>query len=272
MKKYKSLFVSSVVLSLVLLSPIATFADNDRDGEKDKKQKSEKFEKDYRNGFYWGKFQSWMNRHKNKNVEVVISAPVISNLAVSSIKQHKATIKWATDIKADGSIWYSKTSPVDTTGKAILFRNLKTLDHKLVLNQLDANTKYYVIVKSTNSKGTTTSQEVTFTTLAETVVTPTPVDTTKPVISDVQTLVSATTGNVSWKTDEPTNATVYYSTITPLDVNASTTLSVTNTSLTKNHSLNIPSLASGTIYHFIIKSADASNNTAVSSEHSLITN
>lgn len=97
-------------------------------------------------------------------------------------------------------------------------------------------------------------------------------DNTKPIISNVRTSTGSTTTTISWNTDEPSTSYLYYSTSTPLDVNGSNTLSVSNKSLTTKHSLNITGLASNTIYHFIIKSVDASDNTATSSEFGLITN
>ena len=93
--------------------------------------------------------------------------PVISNLAVKSDKPHKAVITWDTDVRANSLVWFSKTSPVDTSGKPVrgnMLRFGKTLNHKIELNRLEANTKYYIVVGSANGAGMTLSSEASFTT------------------------------------------------------------------------------------------------------------
>lgn len=277
MKKYKSLLIGTLVLSAILIDPVTSFAQSNnngkgRDGEKEeRKEERMEFKKDFKKDFPWGKFQSWVNKNKDKkeNAEVVV-APVISNLVATSTRPHRATITWDTNVKAKSFVWYSKTSPVDTSGAFRKVRNNEDNKNKITLGRLDANTKYYVIVKSINSAGTTTSSEVSFTTPAEVPVVV--ADTTKPVLSNIQISNGTTTSTVSWTTDEASTGVVYYSTVTPLDVNAGTTLSVSNTSLSTNHSIVLPGLTSGTTYRFIIKSADASNNVVLSSENSLVTN
>jgi hypothetical protein len=277
MKKYKSLLIGTLVLSAILIDPVTSFAQSNNNGKGHDEEKEERkeermeFKRDYKKDFHWGRFQSWVNKNKDKkeNTEVVI-APVISNLVATSTRPHRATISWDTNVKAKSFVWYSKTSPVDTSGFSRKIRSEEDHKNKITLGRLDANTKYYVIIKSINSAGTTTSSEVSFTTPAEIPVVVT--DTTKPVLSNIQTLNGTTTSTVSWTTDEVSTGIVYYSTVTPLDINAGTTLSVSNTSLSTNHSIVLPGLTSGTTYRFIVKSTDASNNAVVSSEHSFITN
>lgn len=299
----------------------------------------------------------------------IVNAPVISNLNITNIKTNQATINWTTDVKANSAVLFSKTSPVNTSSKPDVLRNAKVLNHKIVLNRLQSNTKYYLIVKSANRNGTTTSSETSFVTLetkndgqspvitslngpktikvgdTETVtvnaydpnngtlsygvdwgdtttllsplsklsqptfiqsttfshvyntvgtytatftvtdtdgnkdtssmkieVTPTSVDNVNPVISNVRVLTGTSTSTIYWNTDETTKSVVYYSPNTHVDVNDSNTPSVINNSFTKGHSLNISGLTSNTIYHFVIKSVDASNNTTISSEYAFITN
>lgn len=98
-------------------------------------------------------------------------APIISNLTVKSDKPHKAIITWNTDVRANSLVWFSKTSPVDTSGKPVqanMWRFGKTLNHKIELGKLEANTKYYVVVGSANGAGMTLSSEASFTTPATT--------------------------------------------------------------------------------------------------------
>ena len=298
-----------------------------------------------------------------------ITAPVISNLIASSIKVNKSTISWTTDTKSSSNVWFSKISPVNTTIRANLSKKNKVLNHKIVLNKLDANTKYYVIVNSINNSGTTTSSEISFTTLEKTdnsnpvitsltgdttvkagntttitvnakdlnnesltygvnwgdtniisnsllkvkespvfvqsatfnhiynlpgvynatfvvtnadgkkdtsstkiTVTPIILDATAPVISELKTLTGDTTSTISWITNELSTSQIYYSKITPVNVTSNETVSIVDNALATNHSLNITGLAKSTLYHFIVKSTDATNNTVVSSESAFMTN
>ncbi len=97
-------------------------------------------------------------------------------------------------------------------------------------------------------------------------------DTLAPVISNVTTSVCGTSATVSWKRSEASNSTVFYGTGTPIDTNNAATLRVTDSSMVTNHSISIPGLTSSTLYHFVIKSADGSNNVASSTEAAFTTN
>jgi len=295
--------------------------------------------------------------------------PVISNLAVKSVKPRQATIRWNTDVRATSLVWYSKNSPVDTSETPEVFRPAKVFKHKINLARLEPNTKYYVIVGGTNGKGKMTkSAEISFTTPAldndstapvitglkgpstvevgetETVtveaydprnsslsysvnwgdenffkkawtalerpiflqtatfdhvytkagtytatftvqneagkktsssmkITVTDTDTKEPVISNIKAIVTGTTtATVSWTTDEPSSSEVLYSTITPVDENASTTASVSSDLLVTEHSLNVSGLTANTLYHFLIESSDAEDNTGTSAELTFTTN
>lgn len=100
-------------------------------------------------------------------------------------------------------------------------------------------------------------------------ITVTPDDTTAPVISDVKQVVGTSSATISWKTDEPSTSEVFYSTTSPVDVNSST--SVSDDALVTEHSINLTGLTSGTLYHFIIESSDATDNTYSSSEATFTT-
>ncbi len=103
-----------------------------------------------------------------------VAAPVISNVSVTSTKPHQATVTWTTDVRSTSLVWYSKTSPVNTSGNANIARNsfwnsfwnVKGRDHKVTLTKLEPGTTYYVIVGSANASGKTLSSEVSVTTPA----------------------------------------------------------------------------------------------------------
>jgi len=299
-----------------------------------------------------------------------IVAPVISNVTAVATKSDKATINWTTDVRSNTIVWFSKTSPVDTTINKNVSRHANVLNHNINLKNLEPNTKYYVIVASTNKAGITKSAEVSFMTpsvaidnsapvitsltgastvvvgTTETVtinatnhnngalsysanwgdtnvivnsllsvtaqpvyvqtatlshvyntagtynavftvensngiktsstktitVIPIIVDSTAPVISNIITTVNTSNVTIAWTTNKPATSSVFYSINTPIDINQNTTPSVVNTTLVTNHSIVIPNLTSSTLYHFILKSADASNNSVVSSESLFTTN
>ncbi len=93
-------------------------------------------------------------------------------------------------------------------------------------------------------------------------------DTTAPVITTAPTAstVGASTATLSWKTDEATTAQIFYSKVTPVDVDADTTISVTDETFATDHSINLSGLSANTTYHVIVKSSDASDNSTSSSE------
>ncbi|HCY26338.1 TPA: hypothetical protein DIC38_01510 [Candidatus Nomurabacteria bacterium] len=98
-------------------------------------------------------------------------------------------------------------------------------------------------------------------------------DTTAPVISKIKISTDTSNNvNISWKTNEKATGEVFYGTNKEIDVENTNTLRVSDKSLKTDHSFNIPSLASDTIYHFILKSSDASNNATLSSESTFVTN
>ena len=101
--------------------------------------------------------------------------------------------------------------------------------------------------------------------------TPPVVDTTAPVLTDIRSNdVASTTANIKWTTNENANGKVWYGTTSPIAF-ASTTSTVSNSSFVKNHTLGLTGLAASSTYYYIVVSADASGNTATSSQNSLLT-
>ncbi len=93
-------------------------------------------------------------------------------------------------------------------------------------------------------------------------------DTKVPVISNVVTVLGTSTIKVGWKTNENTTDRVYYSTILPVVLNASTTSYVSNASTTKTHLLTLSGLTPNTTYYLVIESTDTSGNVTTSSTFS----
>jgi peptidoglycan hydrolase-like protein with peptidoglycan-binding domain len=96
------------------------------------------------------------------------------------------------------------------------------------------------------------------------------IDTRAPSISEISvTGIATTTAMVNWHTNEVATGKVYYSSTSPLDFG--TALTVSNTSLVKNHLFVLSSLTASTTYYYVLESKDASNNTATTSSQSFVT-
>ena len=93
-------------------------------------------------------------------------------------------------------------------------------------------------------------------------------DTTAPVITALIATPAATTTAISWTTNELSNSKVWFGTVNPVN------LTLTPSSLAgfvTNHSILLSSLATSTIYYYVVGSADSSGNIATSTTGSFTT-
>ena len=98
-----------------------------------------------------------------------------------------------------------------------------------------------------------------------------PADTTAPVISGVSaTSTLATSTRIVWTTNESSTSRVWYSTSTPV-VATSTTPSVESSSLVTSHDLMLSGISASSTYYYVVSSADASLNSAMSGESTFLT-
>lgn len=195
-----------------------------------------------------------------------VTAPVISGITFDT-GMNQATVRWMTNEKSNSTVFLGTTTPVDTstTNAMMITKSGLTRGHQIVIGNLSASTTYYVVIRSKDASGNiATSATLSFVTKA-----PSP-DVTAPVISGVIAVVGTSTAHISWTTNELATSKIFYSTTTPVTT-ASMTAFVENTSLTLAHSLTLSGLATSTVYHILIQSADASNNTQTASEFSLTT-
>jgi chitodextrinase len=192
------------------------------------------------------------------------TSPVISDISVET-KTHEAVISWKTDERSDSKVYWSLTSPVTATSSVKTNATLTT-DHKITLKNLTATTTYHFLVSSRDKTGnTSTSSPMTFTTKAES-------DVTVPVISNIQISVGTSTAALSWNTNENADSRVYWSTVNPLVVGATTTASTTSSLMTQAHQVPISGLSATTTYYFKVESRDASGNSSSSTTFSATTN
>ncbi|MES3006022.1 MAG: hypothetical protein V4664_03695 [Patescibacteria group bacterium] len=207
-------------------------------------------------------------------------APVISNLNVVVTGTSTANVRWNTNEKTIGAVFFGTTTPVvvqtsatstdnrllvgaTSTNSTRIFDRDFSKSHKVRLNNLTASTTYYVVAVSRDKAGNLTiSNATSFNTSTTTA------DVTPPVISNIVTVVGTSTIKVNWNTNELATSKLFYGTST---VNSTSSLNVSSSSLSTNHSLTASGLATGTVYHLLPQSRDASGNATTSAEYSVIT-
>jgi hypothetical protein len=86
------------------------------------------------------------------------------------------------------------------------------------------------------------------------------INTAAPAISNINVIMSSTSATITWTTDKPATSSVRYGLSLLYDG------TVSDTTLVKQHRVQITGLLPATLYHFQITSVDASGNTAVSSD------
>lgn len=203
-------------------------------------------------------------RGNNSSTTPDVTAPVISNLSFNSA-QRQAEVRWNTDENSNTIVFWSTSPSVDVSDTATnrIVKNDYVRSHRVILKNLTATTTYYVVVKSTDGAGNSSVSNVgSFTTKAPSV------DSKAPVISNVVTIIGTSTIQVGWKTNENTTDRVYYSTVLPVAINASTTSFVSNVSLQTNHVLALSGLTPDTTYYLVIESTDAAGNVTTSATFS----
>jgi hypothetical protein len=186
--------------------------------------------------------------------------PGISAVSASGITSTAATINWTTDESATSQVEYGLTT---SYGSSTALNSSLVTSHSASISGLTANTLYHYRVKSADaSANTATGTDNTFTTTT----TP-PTDTTPPVISAVTAgSISQNSAVVTWTTNESATSQVEYGLTT--SYGSSTAL---NSSLATSHGESLSGLAAGTLYHYRVKSADASANMATGTDRTFTT-
>ncbi|MBI2635580.1 MAG: fibronectin type III domain-containing protein [Parcubacteria group bacterium] len=133
--------------------------------------------------------------------------------------------------------------------------------HSISLTNLTLDTLYHYRVKSRDASGNlATSEDATFRTAQLSTI-----DTTPPQISNVNASASVSSITVTWQTNEQTDSKVEYGT------SATYGSAVSTTTLWTSHSLVLPNLSPDTLYHYRVKSKDASGNESQSSNNTIRT-
>lgn len=176
-----------------------------------------------------------------------------------------ATLSWtAPTTNADGTtltdlagykVYYGTTS--GNYSQSVDIGNLTAYQ---VINLTDGATYYFAVTAyDTSANESSFSNEVSKSIQA--------VDTTPPAISGVYSgSITSTGAAISWTTNEASDTQVEYGTTT--SYGSTTTL---NASLATTHTQTISGLSSSTIYHYRVRSRDASGNLAVSGDFTFTT-
>ena len=192
-------------------------------------------------------------------------APIISAISTTLITSTGANVSWTTNEVANGSIYFSTSTPVNVSTATSASIAVLSTAHAFNLSGLTASTTYHYVVKSADAAGNTvTGAEQAFTTAGVP-------DTTVPVLSNVViSNTASTTATVSWNTNEPATSSLKYGTSTPL--NLATANAVSTTTVTTTHTFSLINLIANTFYNLFFSSTDLSNNTATTTASFTTTN
>ncbi len=191
-----------------------------------------------------------------------VKAPVVSRIKAVTTDT-STTITWHTSENANASVRYATVRPL-TTDSAIVSSATFTMDHKVVLTNLRADTKYFFEIKAEDGKGNVqTSQVQTFhTKRAPDTVSPT-------IVFQGSFNVTATSAQLFWVTSEKTDGRVWLQTSYPVDTNLVPTKTVA--SFSHFHGTELNNLTPNTLYYYVITSTDASGNSVTVSVNSFTT-
>ncbi len=185
-------------------------------------------------------------------------APLLTAVA-TTVSDRGATIRWNTNEQTTGSVFVSASTPVDkgaATTRMMTDANLK-VRHEVKFGDLAANTTYYFVIEMNDGAGNlTVSSEHSFKT--------NPGDAIAPILTNISYLVGSDSATLRWRTTEASTSAVFYSTTSPLDRNATSTITVRDNTRLTNHMLQLKNLSANTAYYFAIESTDAAGNAGVS--------
>ncbi|MEI6650886.1 MAG: fibronectin type III domain-containing protein [Candidatus Moraniibacteriota bacterium] len=190
------------------------------------------------------------------------SPPKITGVSIDGITDHEATVKFLTDVPADGNITFTDAKNPDHSG----YQGKPDLvsSHEIVLHNLSPGSDYKTKIQVRDEQGTQTETDgPDFSTT---------VDKTPPAIDQVRADSALSQSDkvqtiISWTTDEPATSQV---TFWEGRGGQETTINVSD-GLTTSHTSVITAFKPGTVYEFRVKSVDVSGNESVSKDYALRT-
>lgn len=206
---------------------------------------------------------------------------IVPSISVPSSASPNATIVVSSTVKNQGTAnaasfrvgYYLSANPSSTTGAAVLgTQNVFGLTRGASVALITSFTvpgsttggSHYVVAVADSTKVVRESNESNNTRASAAMAVG---DVTPPTIGAVSSS-GMTTGSatITWTTNESSTSQVEYGSTT-----AYGSMSALNTSGVTSHSVGVSGLAASTLYHFRVRSTDASGNTAVSSDYTFST-
>ncbi|MDD5318330.1 MAG: fibronectin type III domain-containing protein [Candidatus Pacebacteria bacterium] len=185
---------------------------------------------------------------------VDLVAPLIRDVHVVS-GTSTASIQWNTNESASGELRYSTSSDVTASSSSVIQSSL-TLGHTVDLAGLSPDTKYYFVIVATDASGNVKdSNLLSF----RTKVSATSGDVTAPrILFSTVFGVKATSAQLIWITNEPSNSQVWLSTSSTVSTSGTSTAG--SVDLSYFHDVSLSGLATSTQYFYAFTSTDASGN------------
>ncbi len=189
------------------------------------------------------------------------SPPKISNLKISDITEHGATVAFNTDVPTDALITYT-ASDAEKSG----FQGKPELSskHEIELKNLESGTTFSLTVKVRDEDGNESESEASSFTTGK--------DENPPEIDQIKT-DSALAQNdkvqsiITWNTNEPASTSIIYKE----GKNGEEKEIKIDDNLSNYHIAVVTAFKSGTVYYFKTKSVDQSGNEATSEDYALLT-
>src|SRR3989344_1130955 len=172
----------------------------------------------------------------------------ITDVTIVSITDRGATISWKTNREATGRVDYGILS---RDYKWSVNTNLEKTEQTITISGLFPETTYYFRIVARDDFGEVSSFEKLFETKKLS-------DNKAPIITGVVVAnLTGTTATIQWRTDEPATTEVEYG-FTNLYGQ-----SKTDGRRVGVHDITLNNLRIGNLYHFLVKSKDADNNTSL---------
>jgi hypothetical protein len=203
-------------------------------------------------GRTWTRFGAWQGPAAPDTTD-----PIISNVRSSDTAATSIIIRWNTNEYTNSRVEYGTTASYGSS--TVLDANLVTI-HTQPISGLTSSTTYHYRVRSSDASGNETiSGDYTFLTLTP--------DVTAPTIDSVRaTGVTTSSATIQWRTNELSTTQANYG--LTASYGQSSTL---NSTLVLSHQVSLSGLAPNSIYHYRVRSSDASGNERISGDYTFQT-
>ncbi|MHB8084418.1 MAG: zinc-ribbon domain-containing protein [Dehalococcoidia bacterium] len=187
--------------------------------------------------------------------------PVISSIQYSDITQSGATVTWKTDVRSNSLVIYCLNGGDQCENAR---DDALVTDHSVKLSGLQAGKAYHITVQSKLSSEPDAAQgslEATNDLQVSEILDTTPPKILGPTVNNLISGSTAATATIEWQTDEPATSQVSYGTTATY---GTVQPAQTDTTLVKDHSIDLNMLPLSATIHFKVTSRDAAGNASSS--------